>query len=53
MIKLRAIWEHNLTDLEATIRNMTAEVHLEWAKYVKDTMEFHLSMFSRTFSLNK
>ena len=48
MVKLRAIWEQNLTGLEATgmfdverfctvlaIRNMTPEVHHEWAKYIK------------------
>ena len=48
MVKLRAIWEQKLTGLEATgmfdverfctalaIRNMTPEVHHEWAKYIK------------------
>ena len=48
MVKQRAIWEQNLTGLEATsmfdverfctalaIRNMTPEVHHEWAKYIK------------------
>ena len=48
MVKLGAIWEQNLTGLEATgmfdverfctalaIRNMSPEVHHEWAKYIK------------------
>ena len=48
IVKLRAVWEQNLTGLEATgifdverfctalaIRNMTPEVHHEWAKYIK------------------